>query len=87
MCIDFCINNIIHFVCIYVCIELAEAFRDDDFVHAMVNRDDPIPRISRKSILKFAEKVIDFEDTADRYTLSIVFTDIPMIYMYTYILI
>ena len=47
-------------------IELAEAFRDDDVVHVMINRDDPIPRISRRSILKFAENVIEFEETADR---------------------
>ena len=46
---------------------LAEAFRDDGLVMVMVNRDDPIPRISRASMMRLAEKVIAFAPTADEW--------------------
>ena len=46
---------------------IADAMCEDGLVMVMVNRDDPIPRISRASIMRLAEKVIAFASTADEW--------------------
>ena len=47
--------------------DLATAFTNDGIAMCIVNRDDPIPRISRASIMRLADQVIAFQDTADKW--------------------
>lgn len=46
---------------------LAIALREDKLVYVLVNRDDPIPRISRASVMRLADQVIEFSSTADKW--------------------
>jgi hypothetical protein len=46
---------------------LASALREDKLVYVLVNRDDPIPRISRASVMRLADQVIEFSPTADKW--------------------